>query len=149
VHHTIQAAPPGREARGGRERTAMERQRRFRTTLGIFAVLGVLEWFTLGDETVKTVTGLNGKPLFDLSVRGIALGILVFSVWRAMGKAVDPATGEDLPANTQGEIVTRSACVMKGYFKMPKETATAIDNDSWLHTGDLGEWIGKNQYYKL
>ena len=62
----------------------MERQRRFRTTLGIFAVLGVLEWFTLGDETVKTVTGLNGKPLFDLSVRGIALGILGLFAFRTL-----------------------------------------------------------------
>jgi len=64
------------------------------------------------------------------------------------GKIVDPESGEDLPADTQGEIVTRSACVMKGYYKMPEATTAAIDSDGWLHTGDLGE-IDPNGYFKV
>jgi fatty-acyl-CoA synthase len=52
-------------------------------------------------------------------------------------KIVDPDTYEDLPDNVNGEFVARGYNIMKGYYKMPKETAAAIDKDGWLHTGDL------------
>jgi long-chain acyl-CoA synthetase len=43
----------------------------------------------------------------------------------------------DLPAGEIGEIVTRSDCVMKGYWKNPDATAKAL-RGGWLHTGDVG-----------
>ncbi len=52
-------------------------------------------------------------------------------------KIVDPETGEDCPDNVTGEFVARGYNIMKGYYKMPKATAAAIDADGWLHTGDL------------
>ena len=52
-------------------------------------------------------------------------------------KIVDPHTGVDLPDNTDGEFVARGYNIMKGYYKMPAATANAIDEDGWLHTGDL------------
>ena len=52
-------------------------------------------------------------------------------------KIVDPETGEDLPDNVDGEFVARGYNIMKGYYKMPAATAAAIDEDGWLHTGDL------------
>ncbi len=52
-------------------------------------------------------------------------------------KIVDPETGEDCPDEVIGEFVARGYNIMKGYYKMPKATASAIDKDGWLHTGDL------------
>ncbi|HOP75214.1 MAG TPA: AMP-binding protein [Bacillota bacterium] len=52
-------------------------------------------------------------------------------------KIVDPRTGEDLPDGVDGEFVARGYNIMKGYYKMPEATAAAIDENGWLHTGDL------------
>ncbi len=52
-------------------------------------------------------------------------------------KIIDPETGEDLPDGENGEFVARGYNIMKGYYKMPKATATAIDAQGWLHTGDI------------
>ncbi len=52
-------------------------------------------------------------------------------------KIIDPETGLDCPVGVNGEFVARGYNIMKGYYKMPKATAEAIDADGWLHTGDL------------
>ena len=52
-------------------------------------------------------------------------------------KIIDPETGEDCPDGVDGEFVARGYNIMKGYYKMPAATASAIDKDGWLHTGDL------------
>ena len=52
-------------------------------------------------------------------------------------RIVDPATNEVLPDNVPGEFVARGYNIMRGYYKMPEATRAAIDEDGWLHTGDL------------
>lgn len=54
------------------------------------------------------------------------------------GKVIDPETGLEQPPNEPGEILTRGYLVMKGYYKMPEATRQAIDEEGWLHTGDIG-----------
>ncbi len=52
-------------------------------------------------------------------------------------KIIDPETGLDCPDGVNGEFVARGYNIMKGYYKMPQATAAAIDENGWLHTGDL------------
>lgn len=61
-------------------------------------------------------------------------------------KIVDPVTGEDLPDNVDGEFVARGYNIMKGYYKMPEATAAAIDENGWLHTGDLAKRDAAGNY---
>jgi long-chain acyl-CoA synthetase len=53
-------------------------------------------------------------------------------------KIVDTTTGKDLPQGETGEICVRGPQVMKGYWKKPEETKLTIDENGFLHTGDVG-----------
>ncbi len=78
------------------------------------------------------------------------LDVRVNTVGRALPgvecKIVDPETGEDLPDNVDGEFVARGYNIMKGYYKMPTATAAAIDDEGWLHTGDLARRLPDGNY---
>ncbi|GAB3621982.1 AMP-binding protein [Mariniluteicoccus endophyticus] len=52
-------------------------------------------------------------------------------------KVVDPVTGDTLARGETGEYCTRGYSVMKGYWNEPQKTAEAIDEEGWMHTGDL------------
>jgi len=53
-------------------------------------------------------------------------------------KIIDPDTGRVVPFGCQGEICVRGFQVMRGYHNKPIETKIAVDENGWLHTGDLG-----------
>lgn len=52
-------------------------------------------------------------------------------------KVIDPETGETLPAGQNGEFCSRGYNTMKGYYKMPEATKETVDEEGWLHSGDL------------
>ncbi len=63
-------------------------------------------------------------------------------------RIADPESGEILGPGIQGELQARSSMVMRGYYNLPEATAAAIDDEGWLHTGDLAE-VDEDGYYKI
>jgi fatty-acyl-CoA synthase len=63
-------------------------------------------------------------------------------------RIVDPESGEKCAAGVQGELWARGFTIMAGYFDKPAETAMAIDDDGWLHTGDLAT-VDEDGYFKI
>lgn len=63
-------------------------------------------------------------------------------------KIIDPETGEIVEPDVPGEICCRGYNVMKGYYKMPEMTEKAIDEDGWLHSGDIAT-VDEDGYYKI
>ncbi|MFA6261715.1 MAG: long-chain fatty acid--CoA ligase [Bacteroidia bacterium] len=50
------------------------------------------------------------------------------------------ASFDPLFESVEGEILVKGPNVMRGYWNLPEETAKTIDNDGWLHTGDIGKF---------
>jgi fatty-acyl-CoA synthase len=94
----------------------------------------------------------ESSPVITQTRTDYAIELRVATVGRALPdvevKIVDIETGATLPPGKQGELCTRGYLVMKGYYKMPDETAKAIDAEQWLHTGDLAI-MDENGYCKI
>ncbi|KAK7283780.1 hypothetical protein RIF29_13526 [Crotalaria pallida] len=52
-------------------------------------------------------------------------------------KIVEPESGEALPVNKTGELWLRGPTIMKGYFSNEEATASTLDSEGWLRTGDV------------
>jgi fatty-acyl-CoA synthase len=75
---------------------------------------------TRTDDPLELRVSSVGRKLPDVEVR-------ILSV----------ETDEDCEPGEQGELLTRGYHVMRGYYKMEEKTGEVIDDEGWLHTGDL------------
>jgi acyl-CoA synthetase (AMP-forming)/AMP-acid ligase II len=77
-------------------------------------------------DSPEVIANTVGQPAPDVELRIIA-------------PAPEGARDErEVAPGEVGEILTRSPGMMRGYWRDPELTATVIDDQGWLHTGDLG-----------
>lgn len=72
-------------------------------------------------------------------------GSIGTSIINVENKVVD-VMGEEVPVGQVGELVVRGPNVMKGYYKLPDDTAATI-MDEWLYTGDLARMDEEGYFY--
>ncbi|WP_060681251.1 AMP-binding protein [Virgibacillus halodenitrificans] len=75
---------------------------------------------TRADDPIELKVGSVGKPHPNVEVR-----------------VVIPGTKQEQETGVPGELLTRGYHVMKGYYNNLSATKEAIDDEGWLHTGDL------------
>jgi fatty-acyl-CoA synthase len=75
---------------------------------------------TRTDDPLELRVSSVGRKLPDVEVRIVSM-----------------ETDEDAGPEEQGELWTRGYHVMRGYYKMEEKTSEVIDDEGWLHTGDL------------
>ena len=116
-------------------------------------------------EVMKAVVGKMGaseitiaygqtesSPVITQTRTDDPIELRVSSVGKALPnvevKIVEPGTNKEVAIGVQGELCTRGYHVMKGYYNNPDATREAIDEDGWLHTGDLAI-MDENGYCKI
>src|SRR6185369_6081038 len=110
--------------------------RRVRETLGVTVVVRYsstevgIATSSLADDAIDVLSTTVGKP-----TEGVELRIV-------------DAENRPLSAGEVGTVAVRSAATMRGYWRNPDATATTIDADGWIHTGDLG-WLDAQGYLHL
>ncbi len=80
-----------------------------------------------------------GVPLSEVYGMSENSGPMCFSPWKPKVGTVGPACpGVEVRIADDGEVLCRGGLVFEGYLNDPEKTAEAIDEDGWLHSGDIG-----------
>ena len=103
-------------------------------------------------EITITYGQTEASPATTMTNTDDPLELRVSTVGRSMPfvetKIVDPETGAELPDGETGEFCSRGYNTMRGYYKMEEATKAVIDEDNWLHSGDLAV-RDPNGYYRI
>ncbi|MGJ9412992.1 AMP-dependent synthetase/ligase [Aeromicrobium sp. CF4.19] len=97
----------------------------------------------ISPEVLEFFMGL-GLPMHEVygMTENSAIATANMSGRVRVGTVGEPQEGIELRIDEEtGEILTRHAGTFVGYWNNPEATASTIDADGWLHTGDVGEWV--------
>ncbi|XP_062005444.1 4-coumarate--CoA ligase-like 6 [Rosa rugosa] len=89
-----------------------------------------IQGYGLTETTAVGTRGFNTERVKNYS----SIGLLAPNM---QAKVVDWKTGTPLPPNNSGELWLRGPAIMKEYLNNAKATMSTIDEDGWLHTGDI------------
>jgi len=93
----------------------------------------------LGCEVVQGYGMTELSPVSHATPEGMGrAGTIGVLVPNTECRVVDPDTGEDLGVGADGEIWVKGPQVMAGYLNNESATMGTIDEQGWLHTGDIG-----------
>ncbi|UBH61434.1 AMP-binding protein [Proteus vulgaris] len=106
---------------------------------------------TLGMKGITVSYGqTEASPCCTQTLPNDALSIKRSSIGKPLPfvemKIISPKTGKPVPVGVLGEICTRGFHVMMGYDNAPDKTKEALDEEGWLHTGDIG-YVDKQGNY--
>ncbi len=90
-----------------------------------------------------------GVPLAEIYGMSESSGPMTFTAKKVKPGTVGRAIpGCDVRLAEDGELICRGGNVFGGYLKSPEKTAEALDEDGWLHSGDIGE-VDDDGYFKI
>ncbi|XP_058800726.1 uncharacterized protein LOC131669684 isoform X1 [Phymastichus coffea] len=122
--------------------------RRDFSTVATIAIAGAKPDGALLEECRRLLPGTFIKNSYGITEAGglvaqqtearRSLGSVGFACSGVELRVVDPDTGRALGANREGELHVRTDTAMLGYLGAPDKTRETLDEDGWLHTGDLG-----------
>jgi 4-coumarate--CoA ligase len=102
----------------------------------------------IGAEIVQGYGLTETSPVTHATPPGMAkAGSIGVTISNTECRVIDPETGEDLDVGEDGEIWIRGPQVMAGYLNNPEATSITIDEDAWLHTGDIGHVDADGHFY--
>jgi acyl-CoA synthetase (AMP-forming)/AMP-acid ligase II len=92
---------------------------------------------TQGYGMTEACAGICAQPDEPSKIRVGSVGLLLPNM---EAKVLDVKSGAELGPNENGEITVRGPNLMQGYLNNAEATAHTIDQEGWLHTGDIGHF---------
>lgn len=90
-----------------------------------------------------------GVPLAEIYGMSESSGPMTFSAQRVKPGTVGQAIpGCEVRLAEDGEVICRGGNVFGGYLKNAEKTAEALDDEGWLHSGDIGE-VDEDGFFKI
>jgi long-chain acyl-CoA synthetase len=141
--------------------TATDEERQTWDFLDAVAFRGVREMLGL-DELDVAITGAApippellawfravGIPMSEIYGMSESSGPMTWTPHRIKPGTVGPAIpGCEVTLAEDGEVICRGGNVFLGYLDQPEKTAEALDDEGWLHSGDIGE-VDEDGYFRI
>jgi long-chain acyl-CoA synthetase len=110
-------------------------------------LIGISGAAPLGAEVLAWFRAI-GVPLTEGYGMSETTAVLSWANEAKPGYVGRPATGVEVKIAEDGEVLARGGNMFIGYLGQPDKTAETIDDDGWVHTGDIGE-IDDDGYLKI